>query len=223
MKKFISLLTICFATISLSIFGQTNHVQAAATGWHKVNGSYHYFVKTKNNQLKMQRIALVGSYLIDQNGNRHKLNLTKRGNHTRAAQRVAKQIASLCRRQKGQKQLAQVDLAAYYVSLFCKRDRYTMRGRYYDKAYGVFIDKHYSCAGSSDALGMVLRYMHFKNRHVNKGRYTHQWNTLKMDGKRGFADGQAGFANYGKLVIGKNRRINIPFNSILVKKMLGFY
>lgn len=144
--------------------------------------------------------------------------MTKRGNHTRAANRVAKVIAKYS---TVKSDLERVDKAAYYVSLFADRDWYTMKGRYYDKAYGVFIAKEFSCAGTADALQKVLHYMGFKAKHVNKNKFTHQWCTLKMDGHRGYADGQAGFANYGRYFTKKNQMILTPSNSIYFKKLNG--
>lgn len=34
--------------------------------------------------------------------------------------------------------------------------------------------------------------------YVNENQYTHQWCELKMDGKKGYADGMGGIAGYGK-------------------------
>ena len=142
----------------------------ARSGWTKVNGKYHYY----DTEGKMVRVALVGNYLIDRNGNRHHFTVKKTGNQVADAKRVAKVIAKWS---TGRTQLERVDMAAYYVSLFSNRDRYTMRGRYFNKAYGVFVAKEYSCAGSTDALRMVLQLMGFKAEHVNKNAYTHQWCT----------------------------------------------
>ncbi|MBA1392833.1 hypothetical protein EQ500_02945, partial [Lactobacillus sp. XV13L] len=76
-----------------------------------------------------------------------------------------------------QRFLARVDMAAYYISLFAKRDHYTMHGPYYNQAYGVFIARRYSCAGTADAMKMVLNKMGFKAKHVHKNKDTHQWCT----------------------------------------------
>lgn len=183
----------------------------ARSGWKKVNGKYHYY----DTEGKMLRVALVGNYLIDRNGNRHHFTVKKTGNQVADAKRVAKVIAKWS---TGRTQLERVDMAAYYVSLFSDRDRYTMKGPYYNKAYGVFVAKEYSCAGSTDALCMVLQLMGFKAEHVNKNAYTHQWCKLKMDGRVGYADGQAGFANYGSYFTKKNKYIMTPENSIKAKK-----
>ena len=45
-----------------------------------------------------------------------------------------------------------------------------------------------------------LDKMGYKCKHVNKNKWTHQWVTLKMDGKKGWADAypMGGGANYGK-------------------------
>ena len=42
-------------------------------------------------------------------------------------------------------------------------------------AYGVFIAKKASCAGSTRALGMVLDCLGYKWEHINENEWTHQW------------------------------------------------
>lgn len=37
-----------------------------------------------------------------------------------------------------------------------------------------------------------------KGKHVHRNQYRHQWVELKLDGKKGWADGQIGVAGYGK-------------------------
>ena len=37
-----------------------------------------------------------------------------------------------------------------------------------------------------------------KGKHVHRNQYRHQWVELKLDGKKGWADGQLGVAGYGK-------------------------
>lgn len=187
---------------------------ASSQGWHKVDGSYHYYLDNG----KIDKIDIVGHYLIDMNGNRHRIPLKKRGNHTKNARRVAKLIAKYSKRRKGEKQLAAVDRAAYYVSCFCDRDRYTMRGKYYNTAYGVFIKKQYSCAGSTRALGMVLSCMGYRWHHVHRNQYRHQWCSLKIDHRKGYADGQAGFAGYGGY-FSKHKFIMTPMSSVKWQKL----
>lgn len=174
-----------------------------------------------SNTVNADSIDLKGNYLYDRQGKAHKIPITRRGNHTKAAERVAKLIAKCVCKKAGDTDLTRVDTAAYYVSLFAARDAYSMKAPYYNKAYGVFIGGSCSCAGTADAMQMVLKQMGFKARHVNKNKYTHQWCTLKMDGKNGYADGQAGFANYGSYFSKKNKYVMIPATSVAFKKMNG--
>lgn len=195
-------------------FINTGSTQAATTGWHKG----YYYVENSNGEVVKDKIDLVGNYLIDKNGKRHKLNLTKKGNHTKVANKVAKRIVKYC---QGNSDLEKVDLAAYYVSLFGNRDCYTMKGKYYNKPYGVFIAREYSCAGSTAALQKVLYYMGFKAKFINKNKFTHQWCSVKMDRKAGYADGQMGFANYGTY-FSKSKNVQLmPQTSIMMKKWYG--
>ena len=88
--------------------------------------------------------------------------------------------------------------AAYYVSRYCQNITYTSDDPDFKKAYGVFVKGVYTCQGACEALGLVLTELGYSWEHVNKGQWTHQWLRLYMDGEIGFADGQAGFAGYGK-------------------------
>lgn len=186
----------------------------ASTGWVKENGSYHYYLENGNED----KIDYVGKYLIDRNGNRHKVPIRRGGNHYRDARRVAKLIARCVGKKRGDKQVKRADIAAYYVSLFARRDRYTMRGRYYSTAYGVFIKRQYSCAGTTRALGMVLNLMGFKYKHVHENQYRHQWCSLRLDHRRGFADGMAGFAGYGSYMLHR-REVPIPNNTTIMWRL----
>ncbi len=97
----------------------------------------------------------------------------------------------------GNTDLEKVRKAAQIVSSYCYHDTYTMDGKDYRTAYGVFIKGEYSCAGATRALGMVLNCMGYSYEHINENQYTHQWCTLTMDGQKGYADGQVGLAGYG--------------------------
>ena len=91
-----------------------------------------------------------------------------------------------------------ISRAAYTVACFSQRATYTNKGKYYNKPYGVFYKKEYTCAGSTRALGLVLTKMGFKWKHVNENKNKHQWCTLKVKGKWYWADGQIGYAGKGK-------------------------
>lgn len=109
---------------------------------------------------------------------------------------VAKQIAAVIPTE-GKSDLERVQMAAHIVSHFSKFCSYTMSGRDYSTAYGVFAKGEYSCAGSTRALGLVLTCMGYQWRHVNENQYSHQWCEVYMDGQIGFADGQTGEVGYG--------------------------
>lgn len=172
-------------------------------------------------EVHADKIDLKGNYLYDRDGVKHKIPISKKGNHTKAAEKVANLIVKCVDNRPGDTDLYRVDMAAYYVSLFANRDNYTMQGPYYNKAYGVFIAKEYSCAGTADAMKMVLTKMGFKAKHVNKNKYKHQWCTLTMDGQKGYADGQAGYAAYGQYFTKKNQIILVPMDTIFSKKSNG--
>lgn len=90
-----------------------------------------------------------------------------------------------------------INVASQMVAQYCSQCTYTMEGKDYKLAYGVFVKGEYSCAGSTRALGMVLECMGYEWEHANPNAYTHQWCIVEMDGQMGWADGQGGFAAYG--------------------------
>ncbi len=185
------------------------------TGLKKIDGRKYYFNKKGVMQTGLQKIknktyyfdglngmatvARYKNYLIDYKGVCHKIPNKKTGNKTKDARRVAQLIAKCVQKKgKGVTDLLRVQQAAFFVYTFCQDCKYTMKGRDYRLAYGVFIAKKYSCAGSTRAMGMVLDCMGYKWKHVNANQYTHQWCKLKMDGKTGYADAMVGIAGYGK-------------------------
>lgn len=136
------------------------------------------------------------NYVISYTGECRKMPKKKKD---RSCKKMAKLIAKCSgKNAKGMSDLEKVGHAAYIVSGFSARCRYTMKGKYYNKPYGVFYAKQYTCAGSTRALGLVLKYMGFKWKHVNAHKNKHQWCKLKMDGLWGWADGQIGMVGYGK-------------------------
>ncbi len=111
------------------------------------------------------------------------------------ARAVAEEIAAGI---TGSNDLERVYQAAQIVADYSSRATYTMEGKDYATAYGVFIKGEYSCAGSTRALGMLLECMGYSWKHVNENQYTHQWVEVTMDGQKGWADGQIGMAGYGE-------------------------
>lgn len=110
---------------------------------------------------------------------------------------VAQEIADLAMA-NGTTDREKVFIAARLVSYYCQNAEYTMSGKDYRTAYGVFIKGEYSCAGSTRALGLVLDCMGYSWTHVNENLYTHQWCELYMDGQKGWADGMGGDCGYGE-------------------------
>lgn len=109
---------------------------------------------------------------------------------------VARQIASVI--PTDYTDLERVSIAAQIVSYYCSFCNYTMEGADYRTPFGVFVKGEYSCAGATRALGLVLDCIGYQWTHVNENQYGHQWCSLYMDGRLGFADGQIGLAGYGE-------------------------
>lgn len=169
----------------------------ALKGLKKIKGKRYYFMSDG----VMANCGLYKKYIVGWNGVLHKIPTKRTGNKEADALRVAKAIAKCVppkSKLKKQKDLTRVAWAAKYVAAFSNRCRYTMQGDNYYSAYGVFIAKEYSCAGSTRALGLVLDCLGYKWKHVNENMMKHQWVRLKMDRKTGYADGQVGWAGYGK-------------------------
>lgn len=98
----------------------------------------------------------------------------------------------------GSTDLIKVKKAAKIVSIICQYCYYTTDDPDYKTPYGVYVKGVYTCAGSSEALGMLLESMGYTSwEHVNNHQWTHQWCELKLDGKASYADGMAGVAGYG--------------------------
>lgn len=165
------------------------------TGLKKIKNKKYYFDEDFG---YMAVTSLYKNYLIDYKGICHKIPTKKTGNKKQDAKRVAKLIVKCIPKKGKEKDVDRIGRAAFYVFLFCERATYTMKGKDYREAYGVFISKKFSCAGSTRALGMVLDCMGYKWKHVNKNKNAHQWCQVKMDGKKGYADGMIGMAGYGK-------------------------
>ena len=165
------------------------------TGLKKIKNKRYYFMKDG----KMADCGLYKNYIISYTGRCYKIPAKRTGDIDEDAKAIARVIAKCSGKgKKGMKDIEKVSRAAYIVSAFTSRASYSMSGPYYSKPYGVFIAKECSCSGCTRALGMVLTIMGFDWVHVNENQYTHQWISLKMDGKKGYADGQIGMVGYGK-------------------------
>lgn len=107
---------------------------------------------------------------------------------------VAQQIASVIPADRDDAE--RIAMAAHIVSHYSKFCEYTMSGKDYRTAYGVFVKGEYSCAGSTWALGLVLTCMGYEWRHINENQYSHQWCELTINGRTLTADGQTGEVCY---------------------------
>ena len=144
----------------------------------------------------MNDVGIYKRYVISYTGKLYKMPSKKKD---KKCKKIAKIIAKCSGKKcKDMKDLEKVSRAAITVGEFYGRCEYSMTAKYYNKPYGVFYAKKCSCAGTTRAMGLVLHYMGFKWTHVNENKYKHQWCKLKMDGKKGWADGMIGMAGYGK-------------------------
>jgi len=186
-----------------------------ATGWKTIEGCKYYFAKSGIMQKGFKKIK--GSYyyfdsegimadfgiykkkwMISYTGKCYKIpkaTKNKKKSEARMANLIAKCSGKSCKKMKD---IEKVGRASAYIELLYSSCRYSMKGSNYNRPYGVFYAKVASCAGTTRALGLVLTKMGFKWKHVNENKYKHQWCTLKMDGKKGWADGMIGFVGYGK-------------------------
>jgi hypothetical protein len=95
-------------------------------------------------------------------------------------------------------EIEKVAYAAGVVKAYCDLGTYTTEGKIYRTAYGVFIGREYSCAGSTRALGLVLDYMGITWYHKNINTWADQWCQVIVDNQEGYADPMISSAGYGK-------------------------
>ena len=114
--------------------------------------------------------------------------------------KISRLIAKCSKKKvKTKKDLEKAHRATRYVYEFWRKCKYSMRAKNYNKPYGVFYSKKASCAGTASALTKVFKTMKMKKvKHKNKMKFKHQWPTLVMDGKKGWAEAMIGACRYGK-------------------------
>ncbi|MDO4870413.1 MAG: hypothetical protein Q4A65_09045 [Bacillota bacterium] len=175
----------------------TNEEGIVQSGLKKVDGEYYYFYPYDDEYYGiMCDVGIYKNYVISYTGVCYKMPTKKKD---KKCNKMAKLIAKCSGKYASEMtDLEKVERAAITVSAFYDRCKYTMKGKYYNKPYGVFYAKRCSCAGTTRALGLVLSKMGYKWKHQNKNKYKHQWCVLTMDGQKGWADGQIGMADYGK-------------------------
>ncbi|MBQ1489420.1 MAG: hypothetical protein IIZ43_00090 [Eubacterium sp.] len=164
------------------------------TGFRKINGSHYYFTQDGS-------MADFGIYkkkwMISYNGKCFKMPKavsSKKTSENRMAKLIAKCSGKSCRKMRD---IEKVGRAAGFIQIMYGSCKYSMKGSNYNRPYGVFYAKVASCAGTTRALGAVLTKMGFKWKHVNENKYKHQWCSVRMDGKKGWADGMIGYVGYG--------------------------
>lgn len=144
----------------------------------------------------MYDVGIYKNYVISYTGKLYKMPKKKKD---KKCKKMAKLIAKCCGKNcKKMSDIEKVSRASITVFEFYCRCKYSMKAKNYNKPYGVFYSKKCSCAGTTRALGLVLKKMGFKWKHKNENKYKHQWCIVKMDGKKGWADGMIGGAGYGK-------------------------
>jgi hypothetical protein len=84
------------------------------------------------------------------------------------------------------------------VTVFVAQNKYTSKGKYYNKPHGVFVAGYSTCAGETRALGMVIGYMGYEWKHANENKWTHQW--VRVYTKKGvrWADANFIIPSYGR-------------------------
>jgi hypothetical protein len=106
-----------------------------------------------------------------------------------SAEQIAKSIAKRCKKESTAEK--RIQAATDAVTAFVAQNKYTSKGKYYNKPHGVFVAGYSTCAGETRALGMVIGYMGYKWKHANENQWTHQW--VRVDTKKGVIWADANF------------------------------
>lgn len=200
------------ATISYSVYGSDsesdftllgeNITEETYTESNLAEGKTRYYYVIANITLNDTKYESAKSEIVSGTTDKKVVASTRPGNSSSGsnskeaqARAVARQIANSI---TGSTDLEKITKAAQIVSEYYRRGVHKESGSDYYTAYGVFIKGEASCAGCTRALGMVLEYMGYSWKHANENQWTHQWVIVTMDGQEGYADGQVGWAGYGK-------------------------
>lgn len=163
-------------------------------GFKLINGSHYYFLSDG----VMADLGIYKKWMISYTGKCYKIPKATKSKSA-SEKRMAKLIAKCSGKySKKMKDIEKVSRAAIFIQILYEDCRYSMKGSNYNRPYGVFYAKVASCAGTTRALGLVLTKMGIKWKHVNENKYKHQWCSVTMDGKKGWADGMIGMCDYGK-------------------------
>ncbi len=154
-------------------------------------------------------LPLDGSkYVVAWDGVLHEIPARTSESTTAYAAKVARIVADcVAPYSEAGSDLARVRSAAQYVYAFIGNkdmSRYTNNwnvDKQFAYAYGPLSFGRFSCAGCTEALKLILDDMGYSATHMNyqdkDPSLSHQYCSVTMDGKRGWADGEIGMASYG--------------------------
>lgn len=115
------------------------------------------------------------------------------------AKKAAKQIVKTCIRPGMSQPMKALVLADYiYQNVYNQYDQSTKRYKknYGNEAYAALVMHLAACSGHCKAYKMLCKAAGLKCKHVNAGKWTHQWNKVYLDGKWVMVDTQAGIMDY---------------------------
>ena len=132
------------------------------------------------------------------------------------ASKIAADIAKKAKKKKGD--LYKIMEATKRVNRYVALCTYG-NAKYYNQPKGVFVKGVYTCAGSTSALGLVLKKMGYKWKHVHKTLWTHRWNKISTKSGTMWADAMAGAVGYGAYAIPQKlvEGAKLPSNSSITK------
>ncbi len=159
---------------------------------HEYKNGYCKYCKDTNGPLSPEEAKLFNRS--------NKLTDAQNAEALKVARQIAEQVLAM---PVPEEYASRVDLfrvgeASKIVYSYRTQGAYTTEGPNYAHAYGVFIAKEFSCAGTARAMGLVLSCMGYEWMHVNENQWKHQWPVLEMDGQIGWADAMMGWAGYGE-------------------------
>ena len=115
------------------------------------------------------------------------------------AKKEAKRIVKKYLKPSMSPQVKALVLASYLlVNVDNQHDQSNKRYKknYGNEAYAALIMHLAACSGHCRAYVMLCKAAGLKCKHVNAGKWTHQWNEVKLGGKWVLVDTQAGFFSY---------------------------
>lgn len=92
-----------------------------------------------------------------------------------------------------QKAKAILNYLHYNVDLQDDQSTEAYKTNFGNEAYGALILKKAACSGFAKAVLLMCDYSGLKCKHINAGKWTHQWNTVYINGKWVVLDAQGGY------------------------------